>query len=287
VSNDLALRSVNDYARELRQDLPPEIFRPCPQRLLWLPVHLLMIAAAVTLLLSTNIHIGWRLVLAGVIGHSYACLGFLGHEILHQCVVKTRVLQNVLGTFCMLPLCLGPAHWRAWHNKLHHGKTTRSGEDPDSFGNIYMVRRNRLARFIATFGPGSGYLRSWFFTLFWFSFQTVSTLFIHSKLYSYWAPERRRRQIALFAVMAGFWLCVLAAVGFYHFAFIYLIPMMVTNTVLLMYISTNHLFCDETAETNDPLANSLSVSVPRWMHLLHLNFGYHVEHHFYPYVSSK
>ncbi len=287
MSSDITLRPVNDYARELRRDLPREIFRHCPEQLWWVPVHLSIIATAVALLLATNVHVVWRLALAGIIGHSYACLGFLGHEILHQTVVKTRLLQNVLGAFCMLPLCLGPAHWRAWHNKLHHRKTTRSGEDPDSFGNIYMVRRNRLARLIATFGPGSGYARSWFFTLFWFSFQTVSTLFIHSKLYHYWAPQRRRRQVALFTAMAGFWLSVLAAVGFYHFAFIYLIPMMVTNTVLLMYISTNHLFCDETAETNDPLANALSVSVPGWMHVLHLNFGYHVEHHFFPYVNSK
>lgn len=287
MSSNIILRRTTDYAREIRQDLPPKVFRKCPERLLWLPVHLAVIAAAVTCMLGTDISLGWRLLLAATIGHSYACMGFLGHEILHQTVVKSRRLQNTLGTLCMLPLCLGPAHWRAWHNKLHHGKTTKPGEDPDSFGNIHMVRRNKLAHLIATFGPGSGYTRSWFFMFFWFTFQTVSVLFIHSKLYGYWTPSRRRRQLALFACMVGFWSSVLAVAGTFHFTFIYVLPMMVTNFVLLMYIATNHLFCDETIETNDPLANSLSVSVPRWMSLLHLNFGYHVEHHIFPYANPK
>jgi hypothetical protein len=40
-------------------------------------------------------------------------------------------------------------------------------------------------------------------------------------------------------------------------------------------------------EINDPLANSLSVTVPRWVDVLHFNFSYHTEHHLYPGMSAK
>jgi hypothetical protein len=63
--------------------------------------------------------------------------------------------------------------------------------------------------------------------------------------------------------------------------------MMIANVVQMAYIATNHLFCDETGDVNDPLLNSLSVSVPRWLGWLHLNFGYHVEHHIFPYMNSR
>jgi fatty acid desaturase len=40
-------------------------------------------------------------------------------------------------------------------------------------------------------------------------------------------------------------------------------------------------------ETNDPLANSLSVTLPRWLEWLTLDFGYHVEHHLFPAMSGR
>jgi fatty acid desaturase len=39
-------------------------------------------------------------------------------------------------------------------------------------------------------------------------------------------------------------------------------------------------------EINDPLLNSLSVSAPRFIEKMHLDFGLHVEHHIFPALSS-
>lgn len=281
------LRACAEYAKELRPLLAPELFERKPFRLLWLPVHLAVIAAAATTLLTTEVHWGWRIGLALVIGHSYGCLMFLAHEILHGTVVKNRHLQNWLSGLCMLPYCIGPAHWKGWHNHSHHGHTTVPGEDPDSFGNVTMFMSNRVARFTQTFAPGAGYFRSWLFLGFWFSFHSIVTLFVHSRHYEYWPAERRRREIGLFFLMAGFWACVLAAVGPKQFLFLYVLPMVVANVLQMSYIATNHLLCDETGTINDPLANSLSVSVPRWVSWLHLNFGYHIEHHIFPYMNPQ
>ncbi len=38
---------------------------------------------------------------------------------------------------------------------------------------------------------------------------------------------------------------------------------------------------------NDPLTNSLSVTVPRVAEWLSLGFGYHVEHHLFPAMSTR
>ena len=282
-----APQSGSSYARQLRRDLPAELFRRSPVRLLWLPLHLGVIGLCVAGVLDDGLAWGWKLVLSALIGHSYGCLMFLAHEILHGTVVKNPFWQNAISGLCMLPYCIGPAHWKAWHNHAHHGHTSVSGADPDSFGNITMYLRNRVLQWTLRFAPGSGYLRSWLFLGFWFSFHALVTLFIHSRRYDYWSPERRRRQIALFVAEVGFWCGVLAVVGPLNFLFVYALPMIVANMLQMSYIATNHLFCDETEDVNDPLANSLSVSVPRWLGWVHLNFGYHVEHHIFPYMNPR
>lgn len=287
IENQPSLQPSSYYAKTLRQELPPEVFQRNLLQILWLPLHLAVIAAAIYAQLSYSLDWWWRVLLAVVIGHSYGCLMYLAHEILHGSVLKSRSWQTWLGGLCMLPYCIGPEHWRAWHNHSHHCHTSKSGRDPDSFGNVHMIMKVPIAKFTAKLAPGSGYLRSWLFMGFWFSFHAVVTLFVHSKYYAYWPPAQRRRQIALFAAMVGFWATVGYQVGPYDFAFIYALPIVVANCVQMVYISTNHLFCDATEEENDPLANSLTVSTPRWVSWLHLNFGYHVEHHIFPYINSK
>jgi fatty acid desaturase len=40
-------------------------------------------------------------------------------------------------------------------------------------------------------------------------------------------------------------------------------------------------------EINDPLVSGLSVTAPRWIEWITLGFGYHVEHHLFPAMSSR
>src|SRR5258707_8332788 len=117
------LQACANYAKELRDDLPAESFQRNPARLWWLPAHLALVGGVACTLLTTDIHWGLRLLLSVVIGHSYGCLMYLAHEILHGSVVKSSRLQNWISGVCMLPYCIGPAHWKAWHNRAHHGHT--------------------------------------------------------------------------------------------------------------------------------------------------------------------
>jgi fatty acid desaturase len=69
------------------------------------------------------------------------------------------------------------------------------------------------------------------------------------------------------------------------FLFGYGLPLMIGNFVVICYILTNHSLSPLTS-VNDPLVNSLSVTVPRWLARVHLQFGLHVEHHLFPSMSS-
>ena len=99
-------------------------------------------------------------------------------------------------------------------------------------------------------------------------------------------PPRQRR-FAIVETLAGWavWAAVLWLLGPLRFVFAFVLPLIIGNAIVISYILTNHSLSPLT-EVNDPLVNSLSVTMPRVFEKLHLNFGLHVEHHLFPSMSS-
>jgi len=278
--------SLQRYAREIRPHLPSEVFRPVPGRLVWLPVHLAIItgAGAAVVLASPPWYVALGCAL--VAGHSWGCLGFLAHETMHHAVVRNRTVEKLVGYAGFGIYGLSPTLWVAWHNQAHHGNTGKPVADPDGFGTLRFWEKSRVVRALETFAPGSRRVQSALFLFMWFSVHSLLVLLFHSERNGYYARVSRRTVYAESGTMLAFWVGVLALVGPWRFLFVYGVPVLVANAMIMSYIATNH-FLNPLTETNDPLANTLSVTGPRWLERLHLEFGYHVEHHVFPTVSGR
>ena len=273
--------TVQQYARQARMHLPAEAFQLAPGRLLWLPVHLTVIVAAAAFVVTAAPPWYLCLLCAVISGHSWTCLAFLAHETLHHAVVKSRLVERLVG-YCGLGIfCLSPTLWTAWHNQEHHGNAGNPDADPDVLGTMLSWRTSSVDRAFEKLAPGSGYLRSAAFFFFTFSVHSAVVLLSHSRRDGYYARISRRVVYAESAVMLAFWIGVFLVVGGWSFLFVYVVPVLIANAVAMSYIATNH-FLNSMTSINDPLVNSLSVTAPRWVEALHLHFGYHVEHHVFP-----
>src|SRR5262249_32765877 len=102
----------------------------------------------------------------------------------------------------------------------------------------------------------------------------------------YYARVSRRLVYAESAAALAFWVLLFGLVGPRSFFFVYVVPLCVANFIVMSYIATNH-FLNPLTETNDSLVNTLSVTSTRWLEALHLQFGYHVEHHLFPTMSGR
>jgi fatty acid desaturase len=278
--------SVQHYAREVRAHLPAAVFQPVPERLVWLPVHLSIIVGLGLYIVAT--HPPWYVALgcALVTGHSWACLSFLAHETLHHAVVKSRVVERLVG-YCGLGMyCLSPTLWVAWHNQEHHGNAGNPDADPDGFGTLRSWQASAGDRVMEHASPGARRAASFLFPFVTFSVHSAVVLLWHSRRDNYYARIPRRVVYAESAAMLAFWIGLLLLVGARSFLFIYGVPVLVANAVVISYIATNH-FLNPLTAINDPLVNTLSVSAPGWLEQLHFQFGYHVEHHILPTVNGR
>ena len=277
---------LQHYAREVRGHLPAAVFQLAPGRLWWLPVHLGIIVTLAFYVVHAVPPWYVSLLCAVVAGHSWGCLGFLAHEAQHHALVKSRRLEQAVGFVGFAPYCLSPTLWTAWHNQAHHGHTGKPVADPDGYGTLRFWEKSTVVRTLETIAPGSGYKRSALFLLVWFSIHSLLVLVFHSQRNDYYARVSRRAVYLESAAMLAIWIGVLGFVGPYAFVFVYLVPVLIANAVIMSYIATNH-FLNPLTEVNDPLANTLSVTSPRWLERLHLQFGYHVEHHLFPTMSGR
>jgi fatty acid desaturase len=270
-----------NWLRELRTRLPREVFEPVPIRLLWLPVHGLLIALELFLLTRSS---AWplRLALSLMLGVSFAGLAFVAHETLHGALCRQRTVRYLVGSLGFLPFCLSPQLWLAWHNRVHHQNTNVVGKDPDCLATLAEYESDSGVRLSTTLQTRTFGL---FTLLIGFTIQSATVL-IRSKRLGYLTPQGHRRALAETLLGALFWMAVMTWIGWGLVLFAYVIPLLIGNAIVMAHIVTNHgqMPLDE---GKGPLATSLSVTVPRWFSLYTLDFGYHTEHHLLPTVSHR
>jgi len=276
------------YVREIKPRIASVLATPAASRLLWLPVHVSVIVTAI--LAIARGWLPWPALpaLSLVIGCSFGGLMFLGHETMHGAVLRGRWAwaKPIVGVLCFAPLVVSPRLWCIWHNRVHHGNAQRPGLDPDMYPSLETYRASGLTRFATDhFAPGGGRWRGLLTLLIGFSGQSLKVL-LSARSTVQISTRDYRRVIAETALAAALWIALAVAIGPAAFVFAYVLPLLVANVLVMAFIVTNHALSPAT-EINDPLLGSLSVTVPRWIDWLTLDFGYHVEHHLFPAASAR
>ena len=271
------------YVRELKAELPPEAFEPATSRLLLLPAHLAVIVVG-----ALAIARGWVPsfvvpIISLAIGVSFACLAFVAHEAVHGGIVRGRTARQLVGAIGFAPFTLSPRLWAAWHDRVHHANANLE-DDPDMYPTLDEYHASgRVRIFVNVFSPGNRRWRGVLTLLFGFTGQSTMQLIVGKR---FMKPRAYMFAILETAAAVAVWATVAIVVGFVPFLFIFVLPLLVGNAIVMAFILTNHALSPR-VEVNDPLVTGLSVTSPRWFEWITLKFGYHVEHHLFPAMSSR
>lgn len=271
------------YVRALRPALPPEAFAPARSRLVALPVTVAVVAVAILALARGAVPWWLAPVLSLVIGASFAILAFIAHETMHGAIVRGRRLRHAIAWIAFLPFVLSPRLWSAWHDRVHHARANHA-DDPDTYPTLAQYAASPVARFaVDHFSPGGGRWRGVLSLLLGFTGQSTQQLLGAGR---YLKRRQHLEAIAETALGVAVWATVAWLVGPLGFVFAFVLPLMIGNAIVMAFILTNHSLSPR-VDVNDPLVSSLSVTTPRWVEWLTLGFGYHVEHHLFPAMSSR
>jgi fatty acid desaturase len=281
--SDLLPRST--YVQALRLDLPPAAFEPATSRLLFVPVYAAVIAVAIVAVARG--WIPWFVVpvVSLVIGACFACLTFVAHEAAHGGIVHGRAARYAVCWIGFLPFLLSPRLWMAWHDRVHHANANAVA-DPDVYPTLAEYRASKRVRFFVDhFSLGGRRWRGGLSLALGFSVQSAHQL-VAARRYGFLTTRGWARAISETAVALAIWATLAWLVGGVVFVFVYVIPLLVANAIVMSFILTNHNLSPRVA-INDPLVSGLSVTVPRGIEWITLRFGFHVEHHLFPAISSR
>ncbi|MCT8139443.1 acyl-CoA desaturase [Anaerobacillus sp. CMMVII] len=277
------LKTFGWYASKVSSSLPKESFQPVPTRLLGGLAYLAVVISSIVILAVFQLSPLIVVALTVILGFSYAAMGFLGHEILHGTVVRTPWLRNFLGAVFFWPLCTGPRLWRKWHNIEHHIHTQDEAKDPDAWPTINQAMQNLVVRWVYKLPLSIRAFFGFLFLSIQFSLHSLSMFKLYLKEFT-----GKNRSAVIFQLLLPWlsWFALLLIIGLQQWVFAFLLPLLIANLIVMSYISTNHRL-NPLVDVNDPLANSLTVTVPKWLDILHFNFSYHTEHHLFPAMNPK
>jgi fatty acid desaturase len=275
----------SSYIRTLRAELPREVFEPAHSRLWLVPLYAAI--ATVAIVAIGRGWVPWFVVplLSVAIGIAFACLTFVAHEAGHGGIVRGHLARRVVGFIGFLPFMLSPRLWAGWHDRIHHANAN-VGVDPDMYPTIEEYRASKRVRFfVDAFSLGGRRWRGALSLLLGFTVQSMHQL-IAARSSGF--LKTRAFRLAIGETLAGVavWTTVAVLIGGVAFVFAYVVPLLIANVIVMSFILTNHGLSPR-VEINDPLVSGLSVTSPRWVEWMTLQFGYHVEHHLFPAMSSR
>lgn len=273
---------------ELKRRLPPEAFERQPLRG-YVAFGLVPVTAALMGWVGTcELPVWASLLVSLVLGQLLTCLAFAAHEAMHHSMFHSRTLEHLLGWAGFAPLLVTPGNWKAWHVQAHHGATNIHLRDPDILPRRTDWLTQRFPKLLHTTLPGSRLLPSFISLSFLFTAQSQAFLWHYSGLPEYQHVHlRRTRERVLTVLLAGAWGAVGWALGPRGALFALVLPWLLCNLTLMLYISTQHWMQPAHDDDDNPFVNTASVTTHPFLDWLHFNFSYHQEHHIFPAQSPK
>ncbi|NDJ17483.1 fatty acid desaturase family protein [Myxacorys almedinensis] len=301
VIQNSALTHQSEYAKKLRPMLPPAAFLPDRNKIviLLINVALLVLGWAIASYLDrwTWYWLPLYFPLALLMGNSVIVLLFSSHDLMHSSAIKAPRFRRIVSLVGLAMLWMPPTLWQIVHNREHHTHTN-SVADPDR--NYLYEQPNTWGKWIQNqFSPSSdvhplglavGMATAWGI----YTFRNLtSVLLFNNESVNYVpaafrvSPKERAAIASEFFGILGLHLSILCYLQFHplKLALSYFLPIGIGYAGIIFYVYTNHMLCRLTS-VNDPLANSISIKVPKLFDLLHLNFSYHTEHHIFPGINS-
>lgn len=282
---------VDDFRRlrtELRSAMPPEAFKPQPQRgilaFALVPVMIALVWAAGSGRLPW-----WACLLCSfALGQLLVTVGFAAHEALHHSVFRGKLLEDLIGWIGFSPWLVTPGNWRAWHVQAHHSAANIHVRDPDVLPRQQEWRSQLFAKVFHAISPGSGSWLSYISFGLFFTAQGQAFLWHHCN-----QPQLRQvrmhraRERILTVLLALGWGALGWVMGPRGALYALILPHVFSNITLMIYIATNHWLLPASQDSDNPFVNTASVATHPVLDWIHLNFSYHQEHHIFPAMSPK
>ena len=231
-----------------------------------LALHLLAIAAAGAIYASA-FETAWMLPAAWLYGTTLVFLFAPLHETVHYTAFRSRWINRAVSAVCGWILVLPPRFFRGFHLE-HHRYTQDPERDPE----------------LAVAPPRTWYDYLWRVSGFEYWTSRARTTLAHATgrvAEPYIAPSERARVVrearlylASYAVIAA----GSAAVGSAAMLWIWLVPVVLGQPMLRLYLLAEHTGCPMVP---DMLANSRTVHTNAIVRFLAWNMPYHAEHHAY------
>lgn len=200
---------------------------------------------------------------------------------------KTGRLEHALGSVCAAIHLQSGTGWKLWHSQTHHKNTQVGRMDPDALPYLEAVRTQPLVRAAQRMAPGYGGPLSYVELFYAFTMKNaIATLDqIFGRAHGN-GRGKKTRIISETLLSTLPWIYLCARFGWPGFWLLFVLPLACANTVLMLYIYTNHHLSPR-VPSNDPLINSLTVTSPRFIQWFHGDFGFHVGHQLFPSMSVR
>lgn len=286
--------SIQEIRRALKHMLPREAFRARPITLLYPLAHASIIVLAALAIGRVN-HLAARIALGVIMGHSSACMGFIGHHASHGSFVRHKLIRPIIESLIWAFAVGSASSWRVYHNGLHH---RREGTLDDSNRYFSTQEVTPLRRAFSLLVMPNKHL-PWNPLVLLLALATTRGHALGGLL----SPHKRQPGIvtnlgsystrARIGVAIDLSLGILIQVSLWRlsgldllaYAPAFVATVLVGSAVGSFYLQTQHALFPIAAAAS-PL-NCTSLRMPRWVDWLHANVSHHTAHHVFEAVPPS